>query len=84
MQQCKYKNLKKPTYWKIILFLDLKKESIENNSKKYIKAKTSYKLAELAKELNMDIDNLRKVLVELEEQGHINMIKIKGRLQVLL
>lgn len=84
MQQCKYKTLQKPNHWRIMLFLELKKQSIENQNSNLVKPKTSYSIDEISKEINMAHSHIRHYLNELEEQGLVNMIKIKGRLQVLL
>lgn len=72
-KMCKYKQISKPTHWKIVLFLD------NQNSQK-----DRYSVAELARELNIDKCNLTRYLRELEDLGIVNTYKFKGRLEVIL
>lgn len=68
---CKYKQLTKPNHWRIVLFLDMRRQD-------------RYSVNELSKELNMDASHVRKYLSELEDLGVINTYKLKGKLEVIL
>ncbi len=67
----KYRDLKKPNHWKIVLFLDQKRQNRYNTS-------------QLSRELNMDQSHIRKYLNELEDLGFIHTHKIKGKIEVIL
>lgn len=87
---CKYKELKKPNHWRIVLFLENKKTILDFQEREYnetterIKIKDRFTVPELSKELNMDKSLLRKYLKELEKIGLINTCKFKGQIEVIL
>lgn len=85
---CKYKNLTKPNHWRIMLWLENKKQLLEICEKGHKTfqqfAKDRFSVSELSKELNMDKADIRKYLKELESLGYVTTTKYKGQIEVLL
>ena len=84
---CKYKKLTKPNHWRIMLFLDNKKQILEIQAKgqnQILEIKDRFTVPELSKELNIAQSHIRKYLKELEGLGFLNTCKFKGQIEVIL
>lgn len=84
---CKYKLLKKPNHWKIMLFLENKKIILdlqEKGTNSLLKIKNRFTVLELSQELNMAQTHVRKYLKELEDLGFVDICKFKGHIEVIL
>lgn len=84
---CRYKNLSKPNHWRIVLFLENKKQVLniqEKGHNERIQIKDRLTVSELSKDLNMAQSHVRKYLKELENLGCLNTCKFKGKIEVIL
>lgn len=87
---CKFKRLKKPNHWRIMLFLELQKtilnfqEKGQNDILDKFPLKDRYTVEDLSKALNLHREPIRVYLKELEELGFIHTCRFKGIIEVIL